>query len=180
MEDSKEYSYLYYIIGGLFLFFIALNLLSSKPKSDKDIYLKFYDEIYSNAVAFDGQYGPFIALVEEGKIGKAISMASNRKNGLYQLWCNINNIVVPKLKDEEVQGDLEKAKNLISTAYLNKYKALDEFLRFTEKPSPYVLANMKSSAESVQSQLINGLAYMVASGRKLGIPAEEMQERRRS
>ncbi|HPL62964.1 MAG TPA: hypothetical protein PK587_04270 [Syntrophales bacterium] len=160
------------LLSGAFLIFCVS--CSEPKKPDAELYQDFYNDIIARTTSFDQKYAPFIKSVTTNNEIEAIGIASEIDKDLLQLWGKIERTGVPVLDNKEASSELQRAKDYLSAAYLNKLEVLDEYLKYSKNPSLFSMATIKRKADKTQAQLLLGLASLLSSGAKLGLTPDEI------
>lgn len=156
------------------------DLPKTPPKTDTELFFDFYNEIMNRMKAFDNKYQIFADIANKGKTMEAIAIAAEIDEGLHKLQSDINGVQMPVLKNQEALTELNKAKNFLSSGYLNKSEAISNFLEHAKHPSPYTKALMLDKLKKSKQEVFLGMGSLYIAGGTLGLKLNEISERNHS
>ncbi len=155
------------------------NLTSDKNsapvKSDKELFTAYYSEMMAKIKDADQIYAPFADTLGNGDIVGATQIALRIKQPINSKWSEISNIKVPNLRNQEAKQKLDKAHEALSNCYLYKSSIVSDFIDYADAPSIKKMAEIKTSAEKIQTYMLGGMAAMIEAGDKAGITQEEFK-----
>jgi len=163
------------IIGISTIIFIA-HCDSTPPKSDKELYFTFYNDIVARMNDFDNKIKPFQNAVAVKEHLEAINIASSIEDDVTQLWSKLQGVSVPDLQNKTAQKELDQAKEYLSDAYFNKSQALKAFVEYSKKPSPYLMAKITKDSNQTQTLMLGGSAKLIAAGGELGLSIDQIKK----
>ena len=169
------------LVGIISIFIIGYCSMDSPKekivKSDRELYLDFYNDLIGKITTFENKYSLFIKAASYGKYIDAINIATDIEPEINQMQNKIGEIKIPEFKDEKARSELREARQLLKNCYLNQWSIIYHFIEYSKSPSPYNLAQIKKEVSMSRAQHDVGMVKLVATGLSLGVKAEELKLR---
>jgi hypothetical protein len=164
------------IVVGMFM--AIITGCSKTQKSDKELFIEFYESVLDNAAKVDALYAPFGLASKSGDILKMVTAAVDAQEKMLKATDDLVSIKVPDLRNDKVQEELKTAMKYIESAYSKKYNIIKSVVEYSKNPSLYSVAKAQSNAENLQSHMAMGIIAFTYAGMELGLTEQEMKERR--
>lgn len=168
------------VVCGLVGLLVLVAMFSPKGgdeqpvKTDKELYLSYYSNLMAKTAEADRIYEPFADSLDKGDIVGATQIALQIKSPITQAWGEISRIEAPDLKNQDAKKKLEQAKEAVSGVYLNKASMVGDFIDFAESQNVKKLAELKNTAENIQTLMFGGTAYLVEAGAMVGVKQDDV------